>query len=299
MGEVRTNAAGDYTFTWPAGKIWDPPKSSHYTWWRPDLQIKVKWSLENDNQWDAEGQSAVRNNQRHDTSHRFDLALTPISRTISGVVRDKFGVVPNLRVKAWDKDPVNDEAMGHDATTNANGRYSITYASRVWDNPRVAGTTSWRPDIFLTLAVQRENGAWSRQWVTPTHDDHPLRDPLTINVTMTGKCGLGEPVDCSCPQLVNFVAPHTNISSSLFAPACVRHDYCYRHGHLTYNMSKSDCDNEFLAGMMKICANPGPILFPGGVGACQQWASEYFTAVKLAGGSSYRPNGAVCPYKSP
>jgi hypothetical protein len=294
MGEVRTDTNGDYSFQWPEGKIWDPPKSDRHTQWRPDLQIKVKWSAEDDNQWDAEGQSEVRENCRHDRSHRFDLTLKPITRTINGVIRDKDGVVQQLRVRAWDKDQVTDERMGKDAFTDANGRYSITYEGRAWD-ARIPGSTSWRPDIYLTVAVERENGSWSRQYVSTPINDHPLRDPLTIDITLTGKCGLGEPVNCSCPQLANFVAPHANLSNVLFTPACVRHDYCYRHGNLTYNKSKKECDNDFLADMQTICLKPTNIVVLPGV--CQTWATEYFAAVVAAGGSSYRPNGMKCEYE--
>jgi hypothetical protein len=303
MGEVYSGSNGAYTFTWPAGKIWDPPKTSAHTQWRPDLLIKVKWSEESDGQWDAEAATGPRADCRHDRSHRIDARLSAITRTVSGTVRDRNGAVRGARVRAWDRDPTGEEQMGQEALTDAAGKYRITYRSGVWDSPRLPGSTTWRPDIRVTVGVRTQTGFWSRHHVSATHDDHPLRTPLTIDVTMNGKCGLGEPVNCSLPQLVGFAAPHTMLASSevLFHPACVTHDYCYRHGAQTYGKTKALCDTDFLADMHAICGTPGKLVAAGLTGGaslttCSSWAQQFYAAVVAGGGAAFRPNGAVCKY---
>jgi len=38
-----------------------------------------------------------------------------------------------------------------------------------------------------------------------------------------------------------------------FRQACIRHDYCYRHGQATYGFSREDCDEQLGASMLKLC----------------------------------------------
>ena len=78
-------------------------------------------------------------------------------RTITGRITMPDGTpAKNLGVVAWDSDGIG--GGGHDpmgkAVTNSQGQYTIKYGGGPWDT-KVAGSTSFRPDIFLTIhAVQ-------------------------------------------------------------------------------------------------------------------------------------------------
>ena len=71
------------------------------------------------------------------------------SRTVSGKVTwsDNDAVVSGAIVKAYDSDTVGREFMGQ-ATTNSQGKYSISYKNKDWD---FCCGDSKRPDIILEV----------------------------------------------------------------------------------------------------------------------------------------------------
>lgn len=65
---------------------------------------------------------------------------------------------------------------------------------------------------------------------------------------------------------------------TLFFRACIIHDLCYHHEPTTNNKSKSNCDDQFLANMKKICKTTGILNFE-----CGLVAQTFYTAVVKGG----------------
>lgn len=69
--------------------------------------------------------------------------------------------------------------------------------------------------------------------------------------------GKGEGLGCSIPPLLErlmFSRGATEAPLSLqFRQACVRHDYCYRHGWATYGYKQADCDFALQQDAYRIC----------------------------------------------
>jgi hypothetical protein len=82
-----------------------------------------------------------------------------------------------------------------------------------------------------------------RTWKEPTHP-----------------CGAGRPVGCSIPKVVTAISGYYEGYKERFHPACVQHDFCYRHGAATYGRIRQDCDDQFLRDMNQVCGDSGGIL---------------------------------------
>lgn len=234
--------------------------------------------------------------------------------------------LPEARVRAFDEDELQsggigprvnrDEKMG-EAITDKEGKYRITYKSydeKHWDGPKTRFHTNWRPDVYLVVAIQQDYNNekyWSKRYVSKVHMNHPMRDPLKIDIRLPpGKCGAGEPLNCSIPWLAKVIEPHHWITGGagkipgLFNSACKRHDYCYRHGFLTYGKSKAKCDKDFMDDMSDACTsiNPAAHVLTAGLStsACLATAGEMFGAVSLLGDKDFRKkNGSICEYEGP
>lgn len=103
-------------------------------------------------------------------------------RRVSGVIKWADGSpLAGGKVRAWDSDIGPDDPMGDDIT-NACGEYTLTYADGHWD-PFPHRITRWRPDIYITVAVQ-ESGQWLRAKESNTSSNHRLREHLTKNATV-------------------------------------------------------------------------------------------------------------------
>jgi hypothetical protein len=74
MGQATTDANGNYSFTWPEGKIWDPPKTDHHTQWRPDIYIEVFAKSMTGNHWAKTLRVPPTSNYK-DHPHRDDLTI--------------------------------------------------------------------------------------------------------------------------------------------------------------------------------------------------------------------------------
>src|SRR5687768_838424 len=55
-------------------------------------------------------------------------------------------------------------------------------------------------------------------------------DNVTSRAVQPVSCDFSEAVDCSDPWWGQYVLPHHIYFHDKFAPACVRHDLCYRYG---------------------------------------------------------------------
>lgn len=126
------------------------------------------------------------------------LALVPFScafaeRMIVGTVTTMSGQpAAGFLVRAFDQDGAtegDDDRMGQDAITDASGRYSIgPYDDKHWDT-KVAGSNSWRPDIFVRV-YQPGDGRWIFVKKSATAADHRMKETLTIDVRLTGVWGV-------------------------------------------------------------------------------------------------------------
>lgn len=90
--------------------------------------------------------------------------------------------VQGLRVQAWDDDyPDSDDFMG-EAVTDANGYYEIGYSSAHWDPSISPRATTWRPDIYVTVAIKNAGNQWVQMKKSSVHSDHKLEDDLQIDL---------------------------------------------------------------------------------------------------------------------
>lgn len=122
-----------------------------------------------------------------------------------------------------------------------------------------------------------------RSWTEP---DHP--------------CGGGQPVGCSIPQVLIVLSDDYQQQAEKFHPACVTHDFCYRHGHATYGESRETCDAAFYEDMKNACGGTGGIgvLDVKDFGFCQVAASQTFEAVRRYGKEHFRmTTSSYCDYQ--
>lgn len=121
-----------------------------------------------------------------------------------------------------------------------------------------------------------------RSWTTPGHP-----------------CGNNEPVGCSIPDVVLLIDEYSE-QASKFHPACVVHDFCYRHGHATYGDTRERCDDEFLANMKQACGgtNPLNLLDAKAYSICNIAARQTYEAVRLKGEPHFRTTrSTVCEFR--
>lgn len=62
-----------------------------------------------------------------------------------------------------------------------------------------------------------------------------------------------------------------------FYPHCIKHDLCYHHEPISNNKAKSQCDQEFLDGLLLACQRED------NVRKCEKWAHTLYRAVNLFG----------------
>jgi hypothetical protein len=108
-----------------------------------------------------------------------------MSKKIFGTIRDTAAggrPVRGLRVQAWDDDyPDADDFMG-EAITDANGNYEIRYSDGHWDPSISPRATTWRPDIYITVAIKNAGDQWVLMKKSSVHSDHKLEDDLQIDL---------------------------------------------------------------------------------------------------------------------
>lgn len=113
-------------------------------------------------------------------------------------------------------------------------------------------------------------------------------------------CGANEPLGCSIPEVVPLLSEHYAEQSAKFHPACVSHDFCYRHGHATYGDTRDQCDAEFLREMKEACGGLGGlnILDLKNYSICNTAAEQTYNAVRLKGEPHFRTTtSSFCDYK--
>ena len=70
-------------------------------------------------------------------------------------------------------------------------------------------------------------------------------------------CGGGLPTGCSIPEVIFLLSNDYKTQSEKFRAACVTHDFCYRHGVATYNVTRDECDSDFYDDMKEACNGLG------------------------------------------
>ena len=113
-------------------------------------------------------------------------------------------------------------------------------------------------------------------------------------------CGELEPLGCSIPQAVLLIEEYAD-QADKFHDACVIHDLCYRHGNITYGVSREECDDEFYVNMKDACAGTANLgmLDPEDFAKCQLAANQTFMAVKKHGEPHFNSgSGSYCEYRN-
>lgn len=123
-------------------------------------------------------------------------------------------------------------------------------------------------------------------------------------------CGGDAALGCSVPLLVNLASDLHGHYKNVFYDACAQHDYCYRHGFVTYGADRLQCDEAFLEQMQGLCpaeatsavgkvfaATDGSIESRG---ACLSAASDFYVAVRRYGIERFATADSThCEYDGP
>jgi hypothetical protein len=113
-------------------------------------------------------------------------------------------------------------------------------------------------------------------------------------------CAVAAPVGCSIPEIVLILSSDYAKQAEKFQPACVAHDFCYRHGYITYGESREECDNTFYADIKKACAGPYGLdrLDIEQSIICKLAADQTYNAVRHYGEPHYKTTtGSYCEYQ--
>ena len=123
-------------------------------------------------------------------------------------------------------------------------------------------------------------------------------------------CGGDEPLGCSLPLLVSLASELHNNYRDEFYDACAQHDYCYRHGFVSYGLDRKTCDDEFLTDMQNSCPNART----GKIGkfldtvdtsvesrsSCLSAANDFYSAVRRYGADNFETSTSTyCEYDGP
>ncbi len=123
-------------------------------------------------------------------------------------------------------------------------------------------------------------------------------------------CGGDKSLGCSVPLLVSLTSDVHEHYGRHFYDACAQHDYCYRHGFLTYGFHRDACDAEFLENMHKMCPEPSRSKFGKFLDSvstdvnsrktCLSTADEFHAVVQHFGESKYQTDASTfCEYNGP
>lgn len=116
-------------------------------------------------------------------------------------------------------------------------------------------------------------------------------------------CGGSRPVGCSVPLEAQLVSEFYAEYARRFRPACIQHDFCYRHGHVTYGLDQAACDGEFRRAMLAECSpdlSLTGVLKVESVADCQLAAEQMAQAVQRFGKRHFlTATSTYCEYDGP
>jgi hypothetical protein len=134
-----------------------------------------------------------------------------------------------------------------------------------------------------TIQFSEIQGIVKRSWKAPAHP-----------------CGGGLPVGCSIPEVVLILSEHYQQQANKFHPACVTHDFCYRHGFATYGTTREECDTVIYEDMKKSCKGLGGlgVLDVKEFSVCQLAANQTYEAIRRHGEQHYQTTTSTyCEYR--
>ena len=114
-------------------------------------------------------------------------------------------------------------------------------------------------------------------------------------------CGGGLPTGCSIPAVALILSSDYETQSEKFRAACVTHDFCYRHGVATYNVTREECDSDFYDDMKEACGGLGGlgVLDIADFSKCQVAAKQTFAAVRRHGEQHFQSTTSqYCEYRT-
>ena len=114
-------------------------------------------------------------------------------------------------------------------------------------------------------------------------------------------CGGGLPTGCSIPAVALLLSSDYETQSEKFRTACVTHDFCYRHGVATYNVTREECDSDFYDDMKEACGGLGGlgVLDIADFSKCQVAAKQTFAAVRRHGQQHFQTTTSqYCKYRA-
>lgn len=162
-----------------------------------------------------------------------------------------------------------------------------------------------------TITVETHSGEVIRmtvETVGPTTIDGsdrtvPLSDIVAIRKRswqpLLNPCDDGTPVGCSVPPMLRIASDFHDRYTRQFEDACIAHDYCYRHGLVTYGERRADCDAVFLDAMQASCAGRFD-LDPSERAECLLAATEFHLVVRNRGATRFLgTSGSYCEYRGP
>ena len=133
------------------------------------------------------------------------------------------------------------------------------------------------------IAVTNIRSIKKRSWTEPGHP-----------------CGNNEPVGCSIPEVALLISSTYERQAEKYHPACVTHDFCYRHGFSTYGVTREECDTDFLQDMKQACAGFAGLdrLDPKEYAICQLAASQTYEVIRRQGEQHFQTTGSTyCEYR--
>ena len=166
------------------------------------------------------------------------------------------------------------------------------------------------------IRIETRDGARSKLVVVVVRDDRIVGEQQTIlldDIVLLEKhsenapanpCSPQLPLGCSVPQWATVLHESQARYKKYFYPSCEQHDYCYRHGAMTYGMTQITCDYQFLQDMQAQC-HPDTIvefLLESGMNyaECNAVAMEFYQVVQKYGANRFRSaNSSYCEYDGP
>ncbi len=116
-------------------------------------------------------------------------------------------------------------------------------------------------------------------------------------------CGGDRALECSIPPALFPLVEPVDELLGVFDPACVQHDFCYRHGAKTYAKTRLACDEEFKQNLLTICASKNlfdQFELSTNSASCRLIGHQMYRAVREYGERNFlSTNSTYCEYDGP